>query len=357
VRDGDVAARLGGDEFAIVMRRSTPTEARAAAERLLSAVRRARPVSIEISAAVEGSAGLAAFVPGDPVSVDEALRRADLALYDAKAAGRGTVIAYPTGDGHAARQLHVRRSSVQRLAQALREDALELRARPVVDLHDGSLGGWDLAVPGDGGTTVEAEARRAGLTAHLDVWKLRRLVELAATGVAAPLGIVVDAAVLDDPALAPRLEADLRRSGAAPTRIVLGVVGTGGAPTAQAVATAQALRRLGVDLLLDDFGAGPGSLALLRGLPVSVIRTSAAVACAGSANAFDDGVVRFAADLAREFGLGIVADGVGSAADLERLRALGVRAGLGPYLGEPLSLDIAFARTPPDNQEDADECV
>lgn len=361
VRDGDVAARLGGDEFAVVLRRSTPTEARAAAERLLSAVRRARPVSSDAPAAVDGSAGLAPLAPGEELTVAEALRRADLALYEAKAAGRGATSAYPTRDRRAVERLQERRSAGQRLFRALRDDALELHARPVVDLHDGGLVAWDLGVRVDGADAeapVEADAHRAGLTAHLDHWKLRRLVEEAARDAGAPLGVVVDASALDDPALATRLETDLARAGADPRRLIVGVSGAGGCPGPQARATARALRRLGVELLLDDFGASPGSLALLRALPVSVIRIADGLACAQTANAFDDSVVRYAADLACEFGLGVVADGIGSAADLERLRALGAHAGLGPHLGALEPLDIAFARTPPrTHQEDADECA
>ncbi len=362
VRDGDVAARLGGDEFAVVLRRSTPTEARAAAERLLSAVRRARPVSIDVPASVDGSAGLAPIEPGEVLTAAEALHRADLALYDAKAAGRGATTAYPALDQQAERRLRDRRSAGQRLFRALRDDALELVVRPVVDLHDGSLAAWDLAPRFDGaspGTRLVEDARRAGLTAHLDQWQLRRLVEEAARDARAPLAVVVDCSALDDPALAIRLESDLLRAGADPRRLVVGVAcAAGAAPTARAEETARALQRLGVGLMLDGFGAAPGSLALLRALPVSAIRIASDLACARTANAFDDSIVGYAADLARAFGLGVVADGIASQADLERLRSLGVQAGLGPHLGGPLPLDTALARTSRSPQEEHhDECA
>ena len=362
VRDGDVAARLGGDEFAVVLRRSTPTEARAAAERLLSAVRRARPVSIDAPTGIDGSAGLASIEPGEALTVAEALHRADLALYDAKAAGRGATVVYPARDREAELRLRERRSTGQRLYRALRGDALDLVARPVIDLHDGSLAAWDLTPRMDGAapdSRLADDARRAGLVAHLDQWQLRRLVEEAALDAQTPLTVVVDCSALDDPGLATRLETDMVRAGADAHRLVVGVAcPSGSSPTRGAVETARALRRLGVELLLDGFGASPGSLVLLRALPVSVIRIAGEVACARTANAFDDSLVGYATDLAREFGLGVVADGIASRADLERARSLGVQAGLGPHLGGPVPLDTALARTPRSPQEEHhDECA
>ncbi len=346
LRNGDVAARLGGDEFAVIIRRATQLDARIAAERMLSAVQRARASELELMAGVETSIGLVLLRAGESPTPDEALVRADIALYQAKGESRGGVAEYPCGDTDAAVRMRTRMSWGQRLHRALERDQLVLHAQPIVELHDGSIVGYEL-VPhlkdGDQPLVLSAfleHALRAGLGERIDQSLLRSVVELAAI-TEVPLCIGVSGGVLIDRSLPARLHNDLAHVGADPTRITLQL--RDDAATADprlAHESAHGLRRLGIGLALDGFGTAPGSLAALRELPFSRLRLAPVFATAGG-SAFDDTVVGYAVELGIEFGLDVVAAGVETPADVQRLRELGVARGQGGLFGEPLPLERA----------------
>ena len=348
LRDGDVAARLGGDEFAVIIRRATQLDARIAAERMLSAVQRARASDLELMAGVETSIGLALLRAGEFLSPDEALIRADIALYQAKGESRGGVAEYPCGDTEAAVRMRTRMSWGQRLHRALERDQLILHAQPIVELHDGAIVGCEL-VPhlkdGDQPLVLTAfleHALRAGLVERIDQMLLRRVVEVAAL-TDLPLCIGVSGAVLIDRSLPARLHNDLTRLGVDPTRITLQLRDDAAtADSRLAHESAHGLRRLGVGLALDAFGTATGSLAALRALPFSRLRLAPIFATAGG-SAFDDTVVGYAVELGIEFGLDVVATGVETPADVQRLRELGVAHGQGGLFGEPLPLERSSA--------------
>ncbi|MGI9116889.1 MAG: EAL domain-containing protein [Gaiellales bacterium] len=349
LRAGDRAARVGGDEFAVLLRRATQLDARIAAERVRSAVQRARATDLELMAGVASSIGLVLLRPGDAITVDEALMRADLALYDAKSTQRGGVSEYPTGDIEAAVRMRVRMSWGQRLHRALEQDRLVLHAQPMIDLHGGALAGYDL-VPHlhDGDEPIHVDgflehAVRAGMVERVDEWLLRRVVEVATEteerwpGV--PVAVGVSAAALRDRSLAARFHHDLTRAGIDPQRIVLQVRDSGAVADLPLVReSALGLRRLGVGLALDGFGTRGGSLDALRALPFTQLRLAPAFSTASGSGAFDDTVVAYAVDVGAEFALDVIATGVETPADVERVRALGVHVGEGGLFGVPRPL-------------------
>lgn len=358
LREGDDAGRFGGDEFAVVLRRTTQIAARAAAERILSAVSRARPSDLGMLAATHASAGLVVLRPGDGISAEEALTRADLALYEAKSDARSRVVEYPAADPEAATRMRVRLSWGQRLHRALEGDRFELHAQPVIDLRTGALAGYELLlhlhdgdepIPADG---FMEQALRAGLAERLDQWLLVRATEVAVRFRnalhGAPVAISVSGHVLADRSLAARLQNEFTRSGVEPGRIIL-EVRDGGAVEDRALAidTAQALRRLGVGLALDEFGTSRGTLELLRELPFSRIKVDPPFTGAATANAFDDAVIRYAAELGSQFGIDVVGAGLESPMDVDRARELGVALGQGGLFGAPLPLADALARAQP----------
>lgn len=348
LRNGDVAARLGGDEFAVIIRRATQLDARIAAERMLSAVQRARASELELMAGVETSIGLVLLRAGEVLTADEALVRADIALYQAKGENRGGVAEYPCGDTEAAVRMRTRMSWGQRLHRALERDQLVLLAQPIVELHDGAIAGYEL-VPhlkdGDQPIALDAfleHALRAGLVERIDQALLQRIAAVAAV-TDLPLCIGVSGAVLIDGWLPARLLGDLARVGVDPTRITLQLRDDAAmADPRPAREAAHELRRLGVGLALDGFGTATGSLAALRELPFSRLRLAPIFARADG-TAFDDTVVGYAVELGIEFGLTVVAAGVETPADVQRLRGLGVAHGQGGLFGEPVPLERAPA--------------
>jgi diguanylate cyclase (GGDEF)-like protein len=340
LRDGDRAARFGGDEFAIVIRRATQLDARIAAERMLSAVQRARITEFELMAGVETSIGLVLLRAGEDVSPEEALSRADVALYHAKGERRGGVAEYPTGDIEAAVRMRTRMSWGQRLHRALERDQLEVHAQPIVRLRDGLPVAEELSLQlhdGDDRLPLDVfleHALRAGLVTRIDQWLLRRLVELAADS-GLPLTAGVSGAVLVDRSLTARLHNDLVRAGVDPARIVLQLRDSGlvaDLPLAQE--SAHGLRRLGVGLALDAFGTRTGTLTALRELPFSQLRLAPVFSTAGG-GVFDDTVVAYAVEVGAEFGLDVIATGITAPADVTRLIGLGVELGQGLLFDAP----------------------
>lgn len=352
LRDGDRAARFGGDEFAAIVRRATQFDARIAAERVLSAVRCARASDFELMAGVHASIGMVLLRPGETVSAAEALARADLALYAAKAAGRSSVSEYPSGDPDAAVRMRVRMTWGQRLHRAIERDRLELHAQPVVRLGNGALAGCELVLhlyDGDELLHIDAfrdHAVRAGLMDRIDQWLLRRTVEIAADDTLpladVPLGIGVSGSVLEDRSLTARLHNDLARAGVDPRRIVLQIRDSTVVEMDLARESALGLRRLGVGIALDGFGGREGSLAALRDLPFTQIRLDPTFTPAAS-GAFDDTVVAYAVQVGREFGLDVVATGITAPSDVARVRDLGVHFGQGMLFGGAQALDAQLA--------------
>ena len=344
VRGDAVAARHGGDEFAIVLVRTTSREARVVAERVLGAVERARAGEFGVGPRPAASVGLVALSPDAPIAANEALVRADLALYAAKSGQRGGVVEYPTGDTEAAVRLRVRHAWGQRLRRALDADAFVLYADPVVDLRTGMVDGAELVlhlhdgdepVPRD--AVLEAQLHEA-LALRLD----RRLVEHAVTALGRDGGALgrtvavgVSGALLEDEAFAADA-AELMRAHAAVLRRLVLVVRDGESVDAERAArNASALAELGVRFGIDGFGTGRGAPVLLRAVPGARIRLDDGFASADGATALDDAVVRHAVALGDALDLVVAAAGVEEPADLERLRDLGVRSGQGPLFGGP----------------------
>jgi predicted signal transduction protein with EAL and GGDEF domain len=222
----------------VIIRRATQLDARIAAERVLSAVRCARATDLELMAGVHASIGMVVLRPGDELTGDEAMTRADLALYEAKAVGHSGVVEYPTGDPDAAVRMRVRMTWGQRLHRAIERDRLELQAQPIVDLRSGALVGCELVLHlHDGDELLHVDAFhhhvvRAGLTERVDQWLLRRVIELAADDslplAGVPLGIGVTGSVLEDRSLTARLQNDLTQAAVDPRRIVLQIRETAG---------------------------------------------------------------------------------------------------------------------------------
>lgn len=349
LRDTDQAARFGGDEFAVIVRRATQVDARIAAERVLSAVRCARASDLELMAGVHASIGLVLLRQGDGIDADEAITRADLALYEAKASGHGGVVEYPAGDPEAAVRMRVRMTWGQRLHRAIERDRLELHAQPIIDLPSGALAAYELVLHlHDGDEPLHDDAFRdhvvrTGLTERVDQWILQRVVEIATDQRSplahVPLGVGITAGALEDQSLAARLHNELARAGIQPGRIVLQVRGTAGADPARLRAAAVAVRRLGVGLALDGFGGRAGTLVDLREVPFTQVRLDPIFTRAADASALDATVAAYAVAVGREFGLDVVATGLDSAADVGRAMEFGILLGEGEVLGtaQPLA--------------------
>ena len=354
VRSGDTPARLGGDEFAILLDGvRDQAEAVETGQRLLDDL--SAPLALEgHTVHVGGSAGVAMWDAGQ--SEDELVRNADAAMYSAKAAGKGRVAVFEPAMHEAALD---RLALETELRAALDEDGsggVELRYQPIVAANTGRVvalearAGWRR--PGGvtlAGAELLAAAGELGLGPALGAAVLSGacadLARLkAALGDRAPVSVSVDVgeAQLRDDRLAGAVTAALDAGGLRAEHLELEIAervldaidaeGGGGLRP-----RLEALRAAGVRLVVDDFGAGSGSVALLQRLPVTGLKLDRAVVAAIDASAEGDALARALVRLTQTLELPVVADGVATSGQLDALRAMRCAFVQGPLLSEALS--------------------
>ncbi|CAL9594184.1 putative bifunctional diguanylate cyclase/phosphodiesterase [Streptomyces sp. enrichment culture] len=343
VRKGDTAARLGGDEFAALIvgdgardRAAREGHIRELADRLRLTL--SQPYLIDGNdVRVNASIGVAFAEPG--LGAGELLRNADLAMYRAKAGGKGRVELYrPQMQQDVVRKAEL----ATRLRAALHDGEFALLHQPVVSLADGRI------------TSVCAQARwrssqgvlftpaeflrvteEGDRTAELDRWMLREAVEQAAeraaTGLSVPVAIRIGARRLLDRSMPlGSVEALLTRHGLPPGSLVIELsdidprVGLD-----ELDRRLNALRRVGVRIALDGFGSGYAAITALRRLPVDVLKLDRGlvdgVVESARLHKITGGLLRIATDL----GLKSVADGVDLPEQIVALRAMGCTHGQG----------------------------
>ena len=344
VRQTDLVARLGGDEFAVIqIGAPQPAAARSLAERLVHAM--ALPFVIGGQQVLVGTSVGIALSPHDGIDPDELLKRADLALYDAKAAGRGTYSLFRPLMGE---QAQSRRRLEIDLRCAADNGELELHYQPIVAVNAG---------PGDGARKVvgfEALLRwrhplhgmvmpdtfiplaeETGLIETIGEWVLNRAFD-AALCWPAHVGVAVNLSPLQLKSgnLVRIVTAALQRTGLAPRRVDLEI--TESVPLAENsmnVAILHELRGLGVRISLDDFGVGFSSLSYLRSFPFGKIKIDRSFTRDVVGSRHVAAIVKAMTTLSKSLDMVITAEGVETEAQLDCLRELGVDEAQGYLMG------------------------
>ena len=341
VRPVDTVARLGGDEFAILFEGVTETRIGAVLSRISHALLEPAVIEGELLS-VKASFGVVQGRPGD--NADHLLRRADIAMYEAKQRGEGGHQVYQPG-------MEARGAERSRLAAELRRaiagDQLVLHYQPEVTLPEGRIVGAEALVrwqhPERGllgpGAFVD-NAEQTGLIVPMGRWVLREATRQAAVWAAGPddpIGISVNASArqLRDPGFPGEVASALRDSGLPARLLTLEITestAVGGGATQQ---TLNELREMGVRLSLDDFGTGASTLSLLATCPVDEIKLDRSFVPSPGTEAIATAVRQ----LARAFGVVAVAEGVETAEQAERLAALGYNRAQGFHFARPIPAD------------------
>ncbi|MDX6571974.1 MAG: hypothetical protein QOC86_1130 [Gaiellales bacterium] len=335
LREDDLAARLGGDEFAVLLEHApTAVEAERAADRVLAAL--LTPLRVDGRAVpVRASIGVALASDGTQTA-DELLRKADLAMYAAKSAGRSRSAIFSSGmdDAEQARQ-----ALVDELRDAVEQGQIEPFFQPLVDLGNG--GSW----------AVEALARwhhprlglllperfielaeEADLIDELGRAMLRAACRQAVAwreSVPGAAELVVSVNIsriqLEDARFAELVAETLEAEGLPPAALMLELTESAVASAAVQVGRhCSVLRELGVRVAVDDFGTGASSLAELRDLPVDVLKLAKPFVDALETRPGEREFVRVIVELGRVLGLIVAAEGVETEGQLRLLRELGV---------------------------------
>jgi len=351
-----LVARLGGDEFGIILRN---VEGRHAA------VRRAKQLAAQLdeplhhngqSIDCRASMGLTLF-PNDSHAADELLKNADLALYAAKSEKRGSLIPYRHQMRSDLRQRVRARDSVRR---CLGEDRLLPFYQPQIDLSTGRVTGFEalLRLRGAGGKTfgpskVLTAFEDPNLALEIGDRMLGQvMVDLTAwldTG--APVGrVAVNASAMEFRAggYAERVLQQLRAAGLPPELIEIEVTETVlvGRDANVIGAALSTLSAEGVRIALDDFGTGYASLTHLKQFPVDAIKVDRSFVAGLESDEGDRAIASAIVGLGRTLGKDVIAEGVETIAQAQRLEAIGCHAAQGFLFARPLPLAqaIAFAR-------------
>jgi diguanylate cyclase (GGDEF)-like protein/PAS domain S-box-containing protein len=349
LRRTDVIARLGGDEFAVVLPHVDEAQALSVADELLAAVRNDAVVTTaKGSRRATASIGIALF-GGAPemLTAEELLIEADIAMYDAKEAGRDQACVYDAGSSRQ-QSLAARMTWSDEIRAALADDRFTLYAQPIVPLQGG--GGperYELLVRmvGRDGDIIPPGAflpvaERFDLIQQIDRWVVREAIGLLATHEHAGQDVIFEvnlsAKSLGEADLLADIEGMLRAAGADPSRLVFEVTETAAIINVdRAKQFARGLSDLGCGFALDDFGAGFASFYYLKHLPFDYLKIDGEFVESLSDSVTNQLVVQSVVSIARGLGKQTIAEYVGDAATLELLRGYGVDHAQGFFVGRP----------------------
>jgi diguanylate cyclase (GGDEF)-like protein len=343
----DMVARLGGDEFAVVLDHC-PGDAEPVGHRMLTAL--GRPFLIDgHSIRVGASIGLVVPEPGEHLSADALLRRADAAMYAGKRRGKGAMARYSGGnDGGAHADLpHL-------LAQALsgggdpRAAGFEVHYQPIVRFSDGqttaveALARWTSPVAGpvhpDVFVTV---AERSGLVGAIDDFVLDQACADAAAlasvyGRPIDVHVNVSAARLGQDGLFEGISAALTRHAVPASRLVVEITETRRIQDLTgAAAVAGRLRSLGIRVALDDFGSGFNALVQLHSLPVDIVKLDAKLTDVDVAPERAAALCRSVLAICEDLSITVVAEGIETVTRAAAMAEVGCPLGQGYLFGQP----------------------
>jgi diguanylate cyclase (GGDEF)-like protein len=343
IRDTDTVVRLGGDEFAVVqVPIDKPTEAADFAERLIQMLE--EPFEIEGHQIVIGTSIGIAFAPQDGLSADELLKNADLALYRAKADGRGVYRVFQVAMDA---EMQARRLLELDLRNALHGDQFEVYYQPLIDLKAEAVAGFEALlrwhhparglIPPDQFIPL---AEEIGAIAPIGEWVLRQAC-LAAAGWPGTLGISVNLSPVQFKSrdLVATVTAALCDARLEPGRLELEITETVMLhDTVATLATLHDLRSIGVRVAMDDFGTGYSSLSYLRRFPFERIKIDQSFVRELGKQSDCGAIIRAVISLSRDLGMATTAEGVETREQLRALAEAGCSGIQGFLFSRPIPL-------------------
>jgi diguanylate cyclase (GGDEF)-like protein len=348
LREGDFIGRLGGDEFLVGIEDVGGDEGAVhLADRLIAAVSGEIRVEQDLVVRIGASIGIA-LGRGGETDVETLLHEADLAVYRAKAAGRGRTELF-SGEVRAEIQLH---NDVERaLRAAIANDELVLHYQPIVHVATARVECYEALIrwnrPGAGLLHPDQflpVAESSDLICDLDTWVLRAAVAQLARwneergDTDLQVAVNVSGRHISQHRIHDDVVSALRAGRVEPSQLVIEVTETALMDGPMATSNLEFLREMGVVVSLDDFGTGYQSTAQLSRLPVDVLKIDRHFVDADSAAARS--LLELMVKASHAFGTRVVAEGVEHREQLDLVRRLGCEYAQGYFLGLPLPADL-----------------
>jgi diguanylate cyclase (GGDEF)-like protein len=346
LRPGDTVARIDGGEFAVLLEGVVAEqEALNVAARVQRSIR--EPFGVD-GHELSTTASIGIAMSGGSGDPQELLRKADIAMYDAKRQGRDRCAVF---EENMHRHVVDRAARQNDLREAIEQSLLPVHFQPIIDLATGrvrileALARWPDGWPGVAPRDFIAIAEEAGVIGALGLHVLRTSLETLAgwrrSGVVdddVRVSVNVSGRQLDDPGLPGAVRAAIAAAGLDGDALRLEL--TEGALMQEPQRLGGLLREVcstGVMLLLDDFGTGFSSLAALHQFPIDALKIDRSfVASINSLEGGSEVIVRSTIALAHSLGLGVIAEGIEDPRQLRRLRNLGCEYGQGYLFSPPL---------------------
>ncbi len=340
-RTDDIVGRLGGDEFGIILRQAESiADVAAAAARLLDALQ--QPCEIQgATISVRSSVGIA-IAPRDGLQIDQLLKNADVALYEAKSVGRGSFRFFEPQMADLTRRRMVIEQS---LRGALGRGEFSLRYQPQIHVNDWRVTGfeallrWHHPVLGE---VPPAEfipvAEDAGLIMEIGSWVLRQACEQARAWPAdLHVAVNVSAVQVMSQSLPAEVARVLEDTGLAPSQLELEITESVFLNETQtSMQVLHAVHAMGVRVALDDFGTGYSSLAYLRRFPFHTLKVDRSFVRELVTRRDARAIVKTVVGLARTLNMDTVAEGVEQPAQLEVLQRYGCNTVQGYFVSAAL---------------------
>ena len=344
----DAVARLGGDEFVLLIRTATVEESRHAVDRVLRSV--AKPYNLGPGhgvVSITASIGATVF-PLDHADADTLLRHADHAMYGAKQSGRNGYLFF---DAESDRRTEARFEALGRVQDALDAQEFVLYYQPKVDMRVAKVLGFEALLRWKhpqhgiiGPATFLPLIEHTGLSSGVGDWVLQRGLEQLAQwqneGLDITLSVNISARHLQEANFAQRLTQLLaQHPPEVSTHLIIEVLET--AALADVDHTCQLMRScqaLGVRFALDDFGTGYSTLTYLKRLPLDLLKIDRSFVHNMLGDAQDLAIVEGVIGLSKTFRCTVVAEGVETEAQAQRLIEMGCFVGQGNGIAKAMPL-------------------
>jgi diguanylate cyclase (GGDEF)-like protein/PAS domain S-box-containing protein len=344
LRQTDIVARMGGDEFAVLLPQTDADHIQTVADEVVKALGRQVAVLADHSIRVTASVGVAMF---DGLTDIEVLAYADLAMYEAKEAGRNRFALYRPATGARVRG-STRLVEAERIRNALEGDRLLLYCQPILDLGSNEICQYELLLrlPDEGRdeplppSAFLYGAERFGLIQAIDGWVVRKAIALIAAHARVGLDLVLNVNLsgksIGDRKLAALIEEALGEAEIDPTRLNFELTETAAiANVEDAKIFASRLRGRGCRFALDDFGAGFGSFYYLKNFPFDYLKIDGDFIRGLATSPMDQLVVEAIVSIAQGMGKKTIAEFVADEGTMHLLREIGVDCAQGYHIGMP----------------------